>query len=109
MDWCVKPVTGANHPPEVILNGDTSRRVLISEARPGAEVRFTASAKDPDGHAVAFRWQVEGDAAIRAEGAQAVLAVPTDALKKDFHVILEATDAGDPPLTRYRRAVVRVR
>jgi hypothetical protein len=107
MDWCVKP--RANHPPAVVLNGDASRRVLEIETKAGAEVRFSASARDPDGHAVAFRWEVEGDAAIRAEGAGAVLAVPAGPAGKEIHVVLEATDAGDPPLTRYRRAVVRVK
>lgn len=101
MDWCVKEK--ANHPPAVVLNGDASRRVLEIAAKPGSEVRFEASANDPDGDAVAFRWEAPG---IRAEGAAAaVLPVPAGA--GEIHVILEATDAGDPPLTRYRRAVVR--
>jgi hypothetical protein len=46
---------------------------------------------------------------VTGEGADATLAVPADAAGKEIHVVLEATDAGDPPLTRYRRAVVRVR
>ncbi len=104
MDWCVKEK--ANHPPAVVLNGDASRRVLEIEAKAGTDVRFTASAKDPDGDVVTFRWEAP---AIRAAGAEAVLPVPADAAGKDIHVILEATDAGGQPLTRYRRAIVRVK
>jgi hypothetical protein len=32
--------------------------------------------------------------------------MPADAAGKTIHVILEATDDGDPPLTRYRRIIV---
>ena len=108
MDWCVKPFAEANHPPSITLNGDGTCRALEMEGQAGGEVRFSASAKDPDGHAVSFRWTVEGDATIRGDGPQAVLAVPPGAAGREIHVLLEATDAGDPPLTRYRRAVVRV-
>jgi len=110
MDWCVKTPAGANHPPAVVLNGDASLRVLDLEAKAGAEVRFAAEgSKDPDGHALSFLWTAEGGAAVRGDGAQAALPVPADAAGKEIHVILEATDAGDPPLTRYRRALVRVK
>jgi hypothetical protein len=117
MDWCVKPPAEANHPPTVVLDGDASRRVLEIEAKAGAAVRLSAAGStDPDGHTLAFRWWIDrdsgtyvGQAGVTGEGADATLAVPADAAGKEIHVVLEATDAGDPPLTRYRRAVVRVR
>jgi hypothetical protein len=34
------------------------------------------------------------------------LRLPADAAGKTIHVVLEVTDAGTPPLTRYRRLVV---
>jgi hypothetical protein len=117
MDWCVKPPAEANHPPTVVFDGDASRRVLEIEAKAGAAVRLSAAGStDPDGHTLAFRWWIDrdsgtyvGQAGVTGEGADATLAVPADAAGKEIHVVLEATDAGDPPLTRYRRAVVRVR
>jgi hypothetical protein len=116
MDWCVKGPAEANHPPAVVLQGDASRRVLELEAKAGAEVRLSAAGStDPDGHALAFRWWIyreagtyAGEAAVAGGGAEATLHVPADAAGREIHVILEAVDAGDPPLTRYRRAVVRV-
>jgi hypothetical protein len=35
--------------------------------------------------------------------------VPDDARDKTIHIILQVTDDGDPPLTRYRRVVVDVK
>ncbi|MHC4521582.1 MAG: hypothetical protein ACYTAS_23570 [Planctomycetota bacterium] len=32
--------------------------------------------------------------------------VPADAAGKTIHIILQVTDDGDPPLTRYRRAIL---
>lgn len=118
MDWCVKPPAEANHPPVAVLNGDASRRVFELEAKPGTDVKFSAAgSSDPDGHALTYRWWVyreagtfEGDAQLKgADAAEAVLAAPANAAGKEIHVILELTDKGEPPLTRYRRAVVRVR
>jgi hypothetical protein len=117
MDWCVKGPPDANHPPAVVLNGDASRRVIEIEAKAGDTVRLSPSgSSDPDGHALAFRWWVDresgsyaGKAEFTGTGADATLSVPADAAGKEIHVVLEATDAGDPPLTRYRRAVVRAR
>jgi hypothetical protein len=36
------------------------------------------------------------------------MTLPEGAAGKTIHVILEATDGGEPALTRYRRAVIRV-
>jgi hypothetical protein len=115
MDWCVKDPADANHPPAVVLNGDASRRVIEIEAKAGTEARLSAAgSKDPDGHALVFRWWIyreagtyTGEAPLAGVGVEATVSVPPDAAGKEIHVILEAVDAGDPPLTRYRRAVVR--
>jgi hypothetical protein len=40
---------------------------------------------------------------------RARLVVPDDAAGTTIHVILSATDSGEPPLTRYRRAILNVK
>ena len=118
MDWCVKPRAEANHAPIAACNGDSTRRVLEVVAAPGAEVRLTATgSSDPDGHRLAYRWWVYpeagtygGEAKLSAPAAaDAALVVPSDAAGRDIHVILEVTDDGAPPLTSYRRVVVKAR
>ena len=117
MDWCVKPVAEANHEPTAVCNGDRGRRVLELEADPGAGLKLSAAgSSDPDGNALAYRWWVyreagsfRGTASIEgADTQEARLAVPADAAGRSIHVILEAIDDGKPPLTAYRRLVVKV-
>ncbi len=118
MDWCVKPVAEANHAPVVLLNGDKTRRVLPIEVDPKAAVKLSAAgSSDPDGHALKFRWWMYVEAGtcwdvppIRdAETSEAVVTIPADASGRTIHVILEVTDAGQPPLVGYRRAILKVR
>jgi hypothetical protein len=117
MDWCVKPFDEANHEPVAGLGGDCTRRVLQVRTEPGAEVKLSAKgSSDPDGDAMSFRWWVYrepgsywGDPPIQgADGPEATLTVPADAAGRTVHVILEVTDAGSPPLTAYRRLVLKV-
>jgi hypothetical protein len=35
--------------------------------------------------------------------------VPEDAGGTTIHIVLTATDSGEPPLTRYRRAILNVK
>jgi len=118
MDWCVRPRVQANHKPVAVLNGDTSRRILEVRADAGSTFALSAAgSSDPDGHAIAHRWWVyseagtyQGDVVLQgADGTDVRLRVPSDAVGKTVHVILEVTDNGDPPLTAYRRAVLCVR
>ncbi|NCI48198.1 DUF1593 domain-containing protein [Sediminibacterium soli] len=111
-DWCVKPFSQANHPPQATLAG----RQDIS-AKPGAAVRLTGLAKDPDGNAVTFRWWQYAEAGTCSEKvsiqnpgkATATFTVPANARKDEtIHLVLEVTDNGSPALTRYRRVVVTV-
>ena len=118
LDWCVAATyTGANHPPIVHCQGDTTGNVLRNESQSGSTIQLDAGGtRDPDGDELAFQWFVyrepgtyEGDVAIhRADSMQAALQVPTDAAGRTIHVILQVTDNGTPALTRYRRLVVQV-
>lgn len=116
MDWCVKGPREANHPPDVRLNSHTSTAQL--EARPGDRVKLSAAgSRDSDGVKLVYHWWVyreagtfDGDVTVeKADTVEATLVVPAGAAGKVIHVVLEATDAGTPPLTRYRRAVVAVK
>jgi hypothetical protein len=115
--WCVRPPAEANHPPVAVLNGDRTLAAVELAARPGATVRLSAAgSSDPDGDRLTYRWFVYPEAGtygtavpVADPAAEVVsLTVPADAAGKTIHVVLEATDRGSPPLTRYRRAFVTV-
>jgi len=117
MDWCVKPPTDANHPPALRVLGNASRDVIEFTGSPGGDIPLdTTGSSDPDGHRLTYRWYVYreagtygGEVAIdRPTAARTTLRVPPDAGGKTIHVICQATDDGVPPLTAYRRIVVRV-
>lgn len=115
LDWCVKPFAEANHPPRITLNGSSETAVLRLYARAGTELPLNAKVLDPDGHAVRLDWfhysepgTYSGEVKIDATNRSAIVRVPNDAAGKNFHIVVAATDAGEPPLTRYRRAVVEV-
>jgi hypothetical protein len=111
--WSVTPTyAAANHEPRVTLRGST--RVT---ARPGETVRLEGTASDPDGNAVNVKWwrwkdvdTYPGEVTLSAPTSLATsLQVPSDAVAgQTIQLVLEATDDGAPPLTRYRRVVVSV-
>ena len=112
--WSLTATYGAaNHEPTVSVRG--SWRIL---ARPGETVRLEGVASDPDGNAVAVRWRQwkeVGTYPARVSLADPTaltsrLRVPADAAAgQTIHLILEATDNGTPPLTRYQRVIISVR
>ena len=117
LDWCVKDAQQANHPPRVVLNGVRGTDVLRFNARAGEDVKLDASGtEDRDGHGIDYEWFTYPEAgtyrgAVMLDGfnTQATLIkVPRDAAGKSIHVIVAVTDRGEPPLTRYRRAVIDV-
>jgi hypothetical protein len=111
--WSVTPTYArANHEPTVSIRG--SARV---SARVGETVRLEATASDPDGNGVATRWwrwkEVDtypGDVSLSdTTGLATRLQVPADATAgQTILLVIEVTDTGTPPLTRYQRVVVSV-
>ena len=87
------------------------------EVKAGARVSLKCKVSDPDGNKVKLQWyqfkvgSYAKDVAI--DGATtdtATVTIPTDAKAGDtLHFVLEATDQGNPPLTRYHRVVLRVK
>lgn len=116
LDWCVaQRFRDANHEPVPHCQGDGSRRVLRIDAKAGRLLDLdTRGTVDPDGDRLTYRWFVYREPGTypglpqikRADATQATLNIPADAAGKSIHVILEVTDNGRPPLTRYRRVVV---
>jgi hypothetical protein len=114
MNWCVRPFAEANHPPDVILNGDRSRRPLIIDVPAGSRAHLScAGSSDPDGNELTYEWFVyqeagtyRGRADFDAMGPESDFTVPSDADGKTIHLIVAVHDRGDPPLTRYRRVVL---
>ncbi|HVK13476.1 MAG TPA: nucleoside hydrolase-like domain-containing protein [Gemmataceae bacterium] len=114
--WCVaERFADANHPPVPHCQGDGSRDVLRVTTKAGKPYALDATgSSEPDGDRLSYRWFVypepgsyRGEATVRDAGAaKATLDVPADAAGKTIHVVLQVTDAGTPPLTRYRRVVV---
>jgi len=100
------------------VNADATKRILQVTAKAGETMKLDAtSSSDPDGDKLAYHWFVypepgtyRGSATMRrGDAAKADLLVPADAAGKTIHVILQVTDNGTPPLTRYRRIVVSAR
>lgn len=112
-DWCVADVGAANHQPNAQVAGG-----LVREVTGGAMENLDASpTTDPDGNELTFKWWQyhEADSAsakvtITNPDAKtgASFMVPSEP-GKHVHVILEVTDKGTPPLTRYQRIIFKIK
>jgi hypothetical protein len=110
MDWCVTPDRrAANHAPLAVVEPS------LTTAKPGSRVRLQAGAsRDPDGDKLSWRWFIykeagtfEGEIPLTTPSSDTVeFVAPAVTEPRTLHVILEVTDDGQPPLTRYGRAVV---
>ena len=113
LKWSVTAkFSDANHAPKVGVKGP-----LDVGARAGSTVRLEAIASDPDRNTVKVNWWQYNDAGTYPGDVTfsdpvaltTTFRVPDDAkIGETIHVILEATDNGAPPLTRYQRVIVRV-
>jgi len=116
-DWCVaRTFAEANHAPRPQLQGDDSQRVLEMNVAVAAPVVLSAAgSSDPDGDELTYQWMHYPEVGTYAgavklddtTGPTCTVHVPAEALGRTIHVILQVTDDGDPPLTRYRRVILR--
>ena len=112
IQWTLTPdYTEANHPPSVhIVGADTVY------ASAGSSVRLTGTVSDPDGDDVAITWwqyfeegTYPGRVPITASGDQALVTIPANATEgQTVSIILQGTDNGHFPLTRYDRVFIQV-
>jgi hypothetical protein len=130
MDWCVKDFKHANHPPQVVVNGDSTLAPTYYTAKAGEKIIFDAGlSNDPDGDLLFYHWfvydevstvkdvqithekksssQQEGYGSKTPEWEKAVVTLPADQTGV-LHLILACTDYGYPALTRYRRIFITV-
>lgn len=115
-DWCVtETFAGANHAPLACVQGDMSRNAVFVKTRAGsAAVLGARGSSDPDGDKLLYRWTYypeagtfAGDVILESQGGHdCVVHVPREAAGNTIHIVLEVTDAGEPPLTSYRRVIL---
>jgi hypothetical protein len=114
MDWCTQSYEEANHPPRVKTGlPDTL------EVKAGEQVELKASGStDPDGDKLSYHWIYYREAGnsvygrnMKGENTSAVSFQAPDMgqFPQYMHFVLEITDNGAPPLTRYDRVVVKVK
>ncbi len=115
-DWCVKSFEEANHNPILVVNGNAGKEIVRIDAKIGTTVPLSASGStDPDGDTLTYHWwhyagPSEYDQPVKIEGAdqrEAKFTVPIENDSKEHHIILQVRDNGSPPLTAYRRVIVR--
>jgi hypothetical protein len=114
MQWSVTSrFSDANHPPVVKIKGSQT-----IDARPGSEITLQSEVSDPDRNTVRLTWWQYNDAGTYPgditfsdpAALTTTFRVPDDAKTgQTINVVLEATDDGTPPLTRYQRVVVTIR
>ncbi|WP_442511901.1 nucleoside hydrolase-like domain-containing protein [Novipirellula sp. SH528] len=112
MDWCVKDFENANHAPVANVKGGFTRDVKAGET-----VKLEATATDPDGNKLSYKWWQYAD----ADSAVATVKITNDdSLNKasfiapsepgkQGHIILEVTDDGAPVLTGYQRIIYNIK
>jgi len=123
MDWTIKDVDEANHPPVVKLGHET--RINASK---GDIIKLNAlSCSDPDGDALSYEWFCYTEAGTfpvssarsgqpleikNFDQPEAWFEVPVNRVmppgKGTIHIILAVTDHGTPRLTRYQRVIISV-
>lgn len=115
MDWCVKTYSEANHPPSVDISAPEVLPVNVGEW-----ITIDASgSSDPDGDQLGFRWIHYPEAGNFWDWHSLVMKnwdtpvltfrIPEQAELREpgeTHLILEVTDEGTPPLTRYTRIIL---
>lgn len=113
LKWAVtSKYAQANHEPRVSIEGPLA---LLAAA--GDKIRINGKVSDPDGNAVTTRWiqlpvgsYPKKLVLTRPESEHTEVLIPKDAVSgQTIHLVLEATDTGNPALTRYQRVIITIR
>jgi hypothetical protein len=113
MDWCARSYEEANHPPVPALGHPEQITV-----KSGDVFALDASGTtDPDGDSFGYLWFQYPEAGsykntigfASAENLYRVSVKAPEVKKEETaHFILKVTDKGRPPLTRYKRVIVKI-
>jgi len=111
-DWCVKTYKEANHAPVAEVKGGLNRTV-----QPGETVKLAATATDPDGNKLSYKWwqyaEADSAAAIvtiaNSDSPDKASFVAPNEPGKQVHIILQVTDDGTPALTSYQRVIITIK
>ncbi|MEG8988591.1 nucleoside hydrolase-like domain-containing protein [Ignavibacteria bacterium 4148-Me] len=113
MDLCIKSYEEANHPPLPVLNH--SERITVKS---GEGFKLDACGSyDPDGDNLSYLWFHYPEAGsykklIEINSAENICHVwviaPKVEKEETAHFILRVTDKGNPPLSRYKRVIVKI-
>ncbi len=114
-DWCITTYEQANHRPVAVVTGGVDQ-----VEGSGAVAMLDASGSyDPDGGQLQFKWwrYADADTAV-GTGPQIIqdwttsptasFTMPTDAMGRTVHVILQVRDDGEPALTHYARLILTI-
>ena len=113
MDWTIKSVAEANHAPVPRMRHSEA----ISVQAGSRFVLDAGGSSDPDGDSLSYRWYHYPEPGswktpIEMEGAdnlyRRAFVAPKVTKRETAHFVLEVTDKGSPPLTRYRRVIVTI-
>jgi hypothetical protein len=113
MDWCTKSYKEANHPPVPVLENSDQITVKSGDLF-GLDA---AGTYDPDGNNLSYLWFQYPETGTSKKSVKFILAenihrmyaqVPEVKKEETTHIILRVTDKGTPPLSRYKRIIVRI-
>ncbi|MFH1197789.1 MAG: nucleoside hydrolase-like domain-containing protein [bacterium] len=113
MDWCTKPYSEANHPPVPASANHEQITVKSGEVFSLDDEGTT----DPDGDNLSYLWFQYPEAGtcnksvkfLSAENIYRIyLQAPEVEEEETIHIILKVTDKGQPPLSRYKRVIVKI-
>lgn len=132
MDWTIKDFAHANHNPRAVVNGQSGAAPIEVEAVAGGTVTLDATGtSDPDGQPITYQWSVYPEAGLTGtHGADVAISGDDGPIVKleikspcrtpwlpgfapcqgpgVAHIILAVTDNGSPPMTSYRRVILKV-
>lgn len=115
MDWADKGTGNRN--PNIKINGSNGVLPIQISKNPGDIITFDATkSSDPDNDKLYFKWWVLPEAGSYQKkliipnntSSKIKIKLPPDSSGKDFHIICEVTDNGEPRLTSYRRIIIKL-
>jgi len=118
IDWgSASDYAAANHPPEIVMNGSSSKEVVVLKVTPGMQIKLDATqTRDPDRDKIEFSLFEYFDAGncpakIKFEAnskGDINISVPEGTTGTEAHVILKVADDGKPSLSCTKRIVLQI-